>query len=90
MNAGEHDLILTQKPELTGLELLHLRDKIALLIYLLHGVHHDGSLGLVGLVLESGSQAGSSLDVYLMAVALQHTHLGGRGDDAVLALLDIL
>ena len=90
VDAGEHNLILPQQGEFTGLQLLHLGDKVAGPIDLLHGVHQLGALLGVLLVREAGARARAPLHIDLVAVAHNGLHFRGSHDGAVLARLNIL
>ena len=90
VDAGEHNLVLPQQGEFTGLQLLHLGDKIAGPIDLLHGVHQLGALLGVLLVRKAGARARAPLHIDLMAVAHNGLHFRGSHDGAVLAGFNIL
>ena len=90
VDAGEHNLILPQQGEFTGLQLLHLGDKVAGPIDLLHGVQQLGALLGVLLVREAGARARAPLHIDLVAVAHNGLHFRRSHDGAVLARLNIL
>ena len=89
MDAGEDDLSLPQQREFTGLQLLHLGDKVGLAVDVLHGVHQARPGLLILLILEASLLSRAPL--HQGGVSVRHNggdfRRGGNG--AVLPVFDV-